>query len=656
MSTCNKKDRLKQSLELAGRNSVEFKKVLNHYLAENDTAKVGAAEYLISHMPGNFSYDTTNLAIYRPVLNILDSLLGSGDLDYGTEIKPIIDSIWIFEKNRWPLSEYIYSKPIIHDLKGVKADYLMDNIDMAFDAWSTNPYKDSILYMDFLEYVLPYRNQSGLALDNHRKYFLDDHGKYFSEKYPLPIHIAIDSLLYKYRDITFSNGLLSDYPFLKCKDVELSTKVLCDQRCWFNSMLFTSLGIPVTVDFVPLWGHGNNGHTWNALIYNGKTYAFEPNWDDDRWKYNRIYNNVDTDSIWGKFHLPKIYRHTFATYPEGPLTDKRIAVENIPPLFRNLKKKDVSEVYFKAIDVKILLEVEVPNNTYYAYLGVFNNNWWRPVQWGKLDGRTVEFKKMGGDMIYAPIFYKNGVSIIAGNPFYLGEDGQIKKLTPSKEKQKVLLKRKYRKGSKYNDPGHLLKGSRIEGANNREFKDATLLGEVDFHPELRSYSINILNDQKFRYVRFLLSNPVNLAELRFFGSDENFEESEFKAKEILPEELQELDLYKIRDGDMLTYVNIKNKMSSLKNKDAWIGYDLKYPRRLMRVSFCPQNNRNHVLPNLKYELFYFDGKWISLGVQKSNGYELRYEAPKNALFILRCLDEGKMERIFFYEMNQQIWY
>ncbi len=63
------------------------------------------------------------------------------------------------------------------------------------------------------------------------------------------------------------------------------------------------------------------------------------------------------------------------------------------------------------------------------------------------------------------------------------------------------------------------------------------------------------------------------------------------------------------------------------------------------------------MSGLTYELLYWgEHGWISLGVKKATLNELTYKnVPLNALFILRCLDEGREERIFSFENGRQVW-
>ncbi len=126
----------------------------------------------------------------------------------------------------------------------------------------------------------------------------------------------------------------------------------------------------VAIDYVPTWGNRNSSHTWNALIIDEETYAFEPFWDDDRWKYKEIYNNKSVDLLWGKFRLPKVYRHTYEYHMEGPIQDNTLKSEDIPPFFLNPFKKDVSSQYF---ETKILLSIlnkyrRILNILIYVYL------------------------------------------------------------------------------------------------------------------------------------------------------------------------------------------------------------------------------------------------------------------------------------------------
>ena len=71
----------------------------------------------------------------------------------------------------------------------------------------------------------------------------------------------------------------------------------------------------------------------------------------------------------------------------------------------------------------------------------------------------------------------------------------------------------------------------------------------------------------------------------------------------------------------------------------------------------PEDQSNNIVKGDKYELFYWDNGWKSLGIKVADNNKLLYKnAPTGALFWIRDLTEGKQERIFTYENNKQIWW
>ena len=75
------------------------------------------------------------------------------------------------------------------------------------------------------------------------------------------------------------------------------------------------------------------------------------------------------------------------------------------------------------------------------------------------------------------------------------------------------------------------------------------------------------------------------------------------------------------------------------------------------IVFFPWNDDNFVLPGHTYELFYYDGGWVSLGKQDSEDWQLVYEdVPTHALLYLRDHTAGKEERPFTYEQGRQVWW
>ena len=120
-----------------------------------------------------------------------------------------------------------------------------------------------------------------------------------------------DSLHRMYSDLMHNNWAAASMPIYNAASFEQVKRGSCDDKAWYNCLMMSALGMGVAIDFVPEWGNRAGGHSWNSLVVGGETYPFEPFWDDDRWKYKRIYNNECFDLLWGKFRLPKVYRRTF---------------------------------------------------------------------------------------------------------------------------------------------------------------------------------------------------------------------------------------------------------------------------------------------------------------------------------------------------------
>jgi hypothetical protein len=550
-----------------------------------------------------------------------------------------LNRLWDKLRTRYSPSASIYSRPVMEDIKFVTGEFLIRNIDDAFESWQGNSYaRDSVPFEDFREYVLPYRLVQGKAIEDWRGFFKKGNRYHLGDSYPIPFTKACDSLFAQYKEYTFNYELTEGLPILKFKDFMKMKSGKCTVKSWFNTYIVNAEGVPMVADFVPAWGHREDDHQWNALLYGGKTLYFESYWEKDHsWFYNDTINSNHFDDDWsGNVRLPKIYRHTYSTHLEGPISDKRVKMENIPLLFRNVKQRDVSDEYFNTVDVTVDITGKLPKKTYYAYLAVLGvNKQWIPVQWGEIEDETVTFKSMGTDIVYQTVLYKNGTIIPFGNPFHLDHNGNLRKFIADSNKHEITIKRKYWAKRGLEKDAKLINGALIQAANREDYKDAVTLYEIDFDPELRPYEIPLNLDKEYRYFRIISKNPITIKEIDLFGYDGS--------------------------GNMeipLTGNFISNSLSPENNTPTWKGIDLGVKQIVSKIRFAPPNNLNHVLRGLNYELFYVDkGVFVSLGRQKAEGYELKYKnVPKNALLYLKCLDEGRQERIFEYRNGEQIWY
>lgn len=90
---------------------------------------------------------------------------------------------------------------------------------------------------------------------------------------------------------------------------------------------------------------------------------------------------------------------------------------------------------------------------------------------------------------------------------------------------------------------------------------------------------------------------------------------------------------------------------------AYIGLDMGKELMINKISYSPRTDNNDVFPGDKYELFYWNDGWKSLGKKFSENYWLTYDnVPENSLLLLHNHTRGKEERIFTYEDDCQVWW
>lgn len=642
--SCKQQDKqVEEALLLAGNNRTELEKVLEHY--KGDSLKLAAARFLIGNMPGAYGYDAVMLEHYAPFYDEYDSLGRVYEYQTRTEWGQKVDSLWVdFDHTRR------FTQTKCNDLEEMKAGVLIDEIELAFTAWKSNVYAQNCSLKDFCEYILPYRRLNGLIIDDARKEFYRRHSADYFRQPGKDWQREVDSLLYEYHHLTHSAFWGTQIPVWTAGTFEKLCHGLCMHRCWYNSLLLSSLGMPVAIDFVPAWGNRNNSHAWNVVIIGGESYAFEAFWDDDRWKYKRIYNNRTKDEMWGKFRLPKVYRHTYSIHIEGPLSDKEVDAGDIPALFCNFKKKDVSSEYFETADVAVELTEKVPEGTKYAYLAVWGYQAWHPVQWGKIEDGKALFRGMGKDIVYLPVYYKKGVLVPAAVPFQLNEDGKVVKLAGGANKGQVAIR--LVTGAPAYDCNReyvgSMQGLRIFGMSEG-VPDCELCVWTDSLALERSYK-PVVGDKAYRYIRLALpSEDIALGELAFYSGKERIKGASIitPLQSARANEVPEMLL----DGlDATVYCG--------KTQNRVVDIDLGRAYRITKIGLAPYLQSQ--LASLdEFELFYWKNGWVTLGIKKAtdSGYLVFDHIPEGALMMLknRRWTGKSSERIFFYEDGVTYW-
>lgn len=647
---CSSKDELEieRAIRLSEKNSLEIRKVLEHF--QDDPEKLAAAKFLIKNMPGHSGVGKETVSKLNPIYDKHVAISSKHQWSRDSDWKHEIDSLWNFEKGK---IEYLIEANN-QDIRAFKADWLIREIDRSFKAWKENAYTRNDSFENFCRYILPYRFAESICLDNSREIFYQRHFGLFRDT-AKDFRNVTDSLHCLYKDLMHYSWAATSMPIYNVQTFEKIKRGSCDNKAWYNCLMMSALGMGVAIDFVPAWGNRERGHSWNSLIIDGETYPFEPFWDEDRWKYKRVYNNEGFDRIWGTFKLPKVYRRTYEFLPSDPSMDKDVDRDDIPHLFRNPFITDVSSQYFKTSDIKIKITEPIPENAKYCYLCVYGAKDWVPVQWGKIEEENVNFKDMGRDIAYLPMFYVQGALTPAAPAFILNRDGTIEELQCKREDRISITIQTY--------TSHL--PARIIAKTNRAFGGGCFIGRKDDTDCpgdtlcLLADSINTLgeeiklqNSQKYRYVDLILpGDTVGLCECSFYESaNRPHPLKKVKATaDVIPFVSGE-DISMTTDGLSATgfYGQFK---SGNRHK---ITFDLGGQRCLKKISYIPYIESN--LPaDKEVELQYWDKKWIKGGSLKGNYLHMTFnDIPKGTLYRVKIA--GLKERFFIYKNGIIKWF
>ena len=631
-------DRLDTALELAGENRAELEKVLAHY--KNDKTKCQAARFLIENMPGHRGVDTVAAVRLQPVYDKHVAFSEQYHWERSEEWKHAVNDLWKREQT----GLYIPSRP---DLETVNADWLIREIDRAFQAWQENAFTRGDSFEDFCYYVLPYRYADGICMDEARETFYQRHAHLFADP-ARDFRQLIDSLHEAYSCLMHADWAASSMPFYRAKAFEYVKRGSCDDKAWYNCLQLSALGMGVAIDFVPAWGNRSGGHSWNCVLVHGEAYPFEPFWDADRWKYKRIYNNEDFDLLWGRFQLPKVYRHTYEWHLEGPMADADEARENIPPLFLNPFIKDVSHEYFQATDVEVHVN---PTGHRYAYLCVFGSRQWNPVQWGRVqpDGK-VTFKGMGRDIVYWPMFCEGGEMVPAAPAFLLDRDGKQVEIACQDEIQSITVSAYtyYLYPEEIAETKRTLVGACIRGSNDPDFAHADTL--VCLTDSMESWGNEIRFDvpQTYRYFRLdVPKDSLNLCEISFFETEE---------MPVQPIK-QETNLESLSDDEtperMIDGLSATGWRGKAQGK-GFVCWDLGKVHAIQKIRYVPYYSP-YLPADRDIPLCYWDNGWKEAGRQRWEKGTLTFpNVPKGTVYRLRI--QGVDDRIFRYENGWIKWY
>ena len=390
---------VRENLAKAGRNRTELERVLRHYQDAGETLKLKAAQFLIANMDGHgfvqrVMYDEAGHEVPYDALAYPDVQAAQAALDE-------------LEKQHGKLQpgSASTSPPIVET---VTAELLMENIELAFQAWHERPWAREISFEQFCEVVLPYRSgkeplSSTRAACRERYEDLPSRMRDPSdprEAAKLILH-DVDAWI-RFNELFYFNP------------TEQSFEQMCQRqqgRCGdISNMQMYALranAVPAARDYSPLWANRDNNHAWVVVL--------------------------DKDGV-GRAPLgavaAKVYRTTFVKQRKSLAAIKR-PDEQAPYWLSRWNFADVTSQYVETSDVTARLTQPAPAGTRFAHICVFNGGEWEPVHWGEISSSHVTFTQMGRGAAYLPAYYANDKVVPAGPPFIITKAGDVRELAGS---------------------------------------------------------------------------------------------------------------------------------------------------------------------------------------------------------------------------------
>lgn len=612
-----KEKQLEYALDFAGDNRVELEKVLEHY--RTDPEKLEAARFLIRNMPGWYSYEGNELdSIHHLLVGVCEGR-----------------SISKREKNKWNRISF-NSLSKIYDAQVITAEYLIDNIDLAFEVWRKYPWNRNLPFDDFCELILPYRIADE-PLSDWRKLYYEDYGTLLDSLYKGSDVIEASKIIDgKLRKLYYIYNTDFRVPHLNAVFLYHNRIGYCREACDLTIYAMRACGIPVATDYFVYSPDYQHYHCWTMLRDTTGTFL--------QFGFNEFEASRDTLRHDGR-KKGKVYRYCF-----GMQADKNSGTSGnrqLSPVLKNRFVKDVTSEYFGSNDTTIPIQM---SGEQYIYLGIFSPGGWIPIDMALGNAGKVTFRDIEPDVIYQTLYQGDGGKLYpAGYPFISKTGGGFVLLKPNIDlMEEAILKRKMPQQKTIAEWAYrAIIGAKVEAADDLSFMQADLLWQFEDTLTTNYYVLTPLLRKKYRYVRYVapIGKRMELAELALFK--DSFCKEKVRLRRINSiEPIAKLEY--VTDGNILTYFQARDT-------SCYLAYDLGESTLIERIVFSPRNDDNYIWPGDNYELFYQDGinGWKSLGSKVATEREIDFLVPQNALLWLRNRTKGREEQVFIYKNGRQ---
>ena len=408
----------KSAVVKAIKDKPELMSVVNHYKKKGNQDKLQAALFLIANIGNKGTVlidwvDSKGAIVNYNISNFKDE----------TSQKKWLDSI---AKTRGKLQE---RETFLPDSKHISAQFLIENIDSAFDVKEKSPFCRNISDADFYEYILPYR-VSNERLESWRKEILDDFSQEQKDSiYSFTNVLAATSYINKIYQKRFKFGgsrYFSRKKVPSYSELLLDKEGKCDDMCNLAVFALRAFGIPCGFDGIRYKKASEDvGHGWCFVldVKKQKKYPFDALTNNGPGFFNLPYKNA-----------PKVHRRQFEIAAENSIKNDYKLIH--PDFFEN-NNLDVTSEYFETANIEITLEKKYKEA---LYLCIWKNNWWRPVDYSYNPDQAIAiFENVAKDNLYCVTKYRYSVLQELNEPFFINKFGEIIYLSSLNPKKNINL-------------------------------------------------------------------------------------------------------------------------------------------------------------------------------------------------------------------------
>lgn len=619
-------DQVDVALRMAGENRGGLERVLEYFEKTGDKEKIAASRFLIGNMPGHKSMR----GAYEEYWDEADRTLTASDGSLS-----ILDSLEALKEK--------YDGRIYYDfdLNYISADYLIHDIETAFDQWRNGEWARHLTFDEFCEWLLPYTCSDNQPLINWRESLSGSARSYIDHLNECDEYIGnpraaimrvnnkLIPMIKKQKWIHSGHG----YPIYDPSVFVKLPGASCNEYMTNGMLVMRSKGIPVGMDYTPQFADRLYGHYWNVY----------PNLRGRKTMFTSFGVNPGYPHFCNVV-FAKVIRQTYSAN-EGYLKLLRRHNGDIPKMYDSPFFKDVTDEYQETSEVCVELMKSAKLSSRDVFICVFGNDDWKPISWGRAKFGKAKFLNMGRRAMYLVKGYVGGSLEPVSYPFFLDDFGHVEYVGLGKDPMRTSfrLNRKYPMFQRVISAQKSLHGGIVLGSDDISFRKADT---VCVFPEWSLTSGMVSTDQEspHRYWRFIsnMRSVSDMAELYFY--DDNSLRVDMTADSD--------SLSYIIDGDPLTYY-------SADRDDPSGVLDAGKPVMLGHISYIRRGDGNAIIPGDLYRVSWWNGKgWTVHCEVEAKDIELQIEdIPADKLCYIEGLSRGVQNRIFTYdfELDRPVW-